>query len=263
MDMNMPVNVPVDDPNADTEWNDILRKHKIIPEKPPSPTPLIEEALTQARQLAHENRLEGKDLGELDELEDDEDEAFLDSYRQKRMAELATIQTASVYNQVYPVQKPEYSSAVTEESKKAWVLVLLTSSSGLNPGSAKLVEVWRELARKWGDIKFCQMRGDLCIEGYPDRNTPTILCYKEGEIRRQIVTLRELGGEQAGLSEVEAMLVQLGAIGHGDARLKVKRDGVEAGARGNEGRGMMDGGRNGNGGGRAVGGDEGDDSDWE
>lgn len=42
---------------------------------------MIEEALTQARELAHENRLEGKDLDELDELEDEEDEAFLDQYR--------------------------------------------------------------------------------------------------------------------------------------------------------------------------------------
>ena len=75
------VQVPVDDPNADTEWNDILRKHKIIPEKPPSPTPVIEEALLDARRLAHENRLEGKDLDELGELEDEEDEEFLALYR--------------------------------------------------------------------------------------------------------------------------------------------------------------------------------------
>jgi hypothetical protein len=61
--------------------NDILRKHGVIPEKPPSPTPMIQEALEEARKLAHENRLEGKDLEELDELEDLEDEDFLDSYR--------------------------------------------------------------------------------------------------------------------------------------------------------------------------------------
>jgi hypothetical protein len=63
------------------ERNDILRKHGVIPEKPPSPTPMIEEALQQARQLAQENRLEGKDLDELAELEDEEDDAFLDFYR--------------------------------------------------------------------------------------------------------------------------------------------------------------------------------------
>jgi hypothetical protein len=61
--------------------NDILRKHGVIPEKPPSPTPMIEEATLQARELAHENRLEGKDLDELDELEDEEDEVFLALYK--------------------------------------------------------------------------------------------------------------------------------------------------------------------------------------
>ena len=61
--------------------NDILRKHKIIPEKPPSPTPMIQQALLEARKQAHENRLENKDLDELKELEDEEDDAFLEKYR--------------------------------------------------------------------------------------------------------------------------------------------------------------------------------------
>jgi hypothetical protein len=64
--------------------NDILRKHGVIPEKPPSPTPMIEEALDEARRLAHENRLEGKDLDELAELEDEEDDDFLEHYRYAR-----------------------------------------------------------------------------------------------------------------------------------------------------------------------------------
>nr|OQO32371.1 hypothetical protein B0A51_00430 [Rachicladosporium sp. CCFEE 5018] len=220
MDMpDMPVNVPVDDPNADTEWNDILRKKGIIPEKPPSPTPMIREALEQARQLAHENRLEGKDLDELDELEDDEDEDFLDSYRQKRMQELSTLQNASVYNQVYPLQKSEWSTEVTEASNKAWVLVLLTSSSGTNDESRLMIELWRSLAKKFGDIKFCQIRGDLCIEGYPDRNCPTVLVYKDGDVKRQIVTLKELRGDSTGIDDVQKMLLELGALKHGDSRL--------------------------------------------
>ena len=61
--------------------NDILRKHGVIPEKPPSPTPMIQEALIEAKKQSHENRLENKNLEELDELEDEEDEEFLDSYR--------------------------------------------------------------------------------------------------------------------------------------------------------------------------------------
>ncbi|TKA26081.1 hypothetical protein B0A49_13450, partial [Cryomyces minteri] len=141
--MDMPVNVPVDDPNADTEWNDILRKHGIIPEKPPSPTPLIEEALTEARRLAHENRLEGKDLDELAELEEEEDDEFLEQYRSKRLAELSSIQSSSIYNQVYPIQKPDYARDVTEASKKSFIFVLLTSSQGTNTESRLLIEIWR------------------------------------------------------------------------------------------------------------------------
>lgn len=61
--------------------NDILRKHGVIPEKPPSPTPIFQEAIQEARKQAHENRLEDKDLDDLHELEDEEDEAFLEKYR--------------------------------------------------------------------------------------------------------------------------------------------------------------------------------------
>jgi len=222
------MNVPVDDPNADTEWNDILRKHGVIPEKPPSPTPMIEEALEQARRLAHENRLEGKDLDELAELEDEEDEDFLNSYRQKRMAELSSVKAAAVYNQVYPLQKAEYSREVTEESNKAFILVLLTSSQGMNVESRVLVEIWRDLSARFGDVKFCQMRGDLCIEGYPDKNTPTILIYRDGDIRRQIVTLRELNGPQTKAKDMEQVLVSVGAVKQNDSRLsKQAEDGGE------------------------------------
>ncbi|KAI4192901.1 MAG: hypothetical protein LQ346_004100 [Caloplaca aetnensis] len=217
--MDKPVNVPIDNPDADTEWNDILRKHGIIPEKPPSPTSLIEEALAEARKQAHDNRLEGKGLDELDELEDEEDAEFLESYRKQRMAELSTISRASVFNQVYPLQKPDYSRDVTDASRKAYVLVHLTASLGTNVESRLLTELWREMARKYGDIKFCEMKGDMCIEGYPDKNTPTILIYHEGDIRRQVITLRELAGSKTGIKDLENLLIEVGALNANDSRL--------------------------------------------
>jgi hypothetical protein len=183
---------------------------------------MIQEALEQARQLAHENRLEGKDLDELDELEDEEDDAFLDIYRQKRFAELSTLQNASVFNQVYPVQKPDYAREVTEASQNAWVFVLLTSSSGTNTESRVMIEIWREAAKKFGDVKFCQMQADLCIEGYPDKNTPTILVYRNGDIKRQLVTLMELNGVRTSMKDLEGLLVGLGAVKVGDSRLRRK-----------------------------------------
>lgn len=116
------------------------------------------------------------------------------------MNELADLNTASIYNQVYPVQKPDYSREVTEASTKSFVLVLLTSSTGTNPESQLMIELWRELAKKFGDMKFCQMQANLCIEGYPDRNTPTVLIYKDGEIKRQLVTLKEMNGVKTNMA---------------------------------------------------------------
>ncbi|KIW22654.1 uncharacterized protein PV07_10931 [Cladophialophora immunda] len=232
--MDMPVNVPVDDPNADTEWNDILRKHGIIPEKEPDPEPIIQEALLEAVKRAHENRLEDKDLDELAALEDEEDEAFLATYRQKRLAEMARLQQRALYGQVFPLQKPDYARDVTEESARAFVLVNLTSSLGTNVESRVLSELWRQAARKYGDVKFCEMRADLCIEGYPEKNTPTILVYKDGDIKRQIVTLAQLNGVRTGLRDLERLLVEVGAVTENDMRLRRKDDDEDENKNGQE-----------------------------
>lgn len=112
------------------------------------------------------------------------------------MEEISLIQQTSIHNQVYALQKPDYGKDVTDASSKYYVLVNLTSSMSNNIESRLLDELWTQLAMKYGDIKFCQMRADMCIEGYPERNTPTILVYKDGDIKKQIVTLRELNGQK-------------------------------------------------------------------
>jgi len=219
--------VPIDDPNADTEWNDILRKHGIIPEKPPSPTPMIQEAIEEARRLAHENRLEGKDLDELDELEDEEDEEFLEIYRQQRMKELSALQKKSIHGSVYPLSKPEYSREVTDASQNGPVFVLLTSSLGTNVESRVLSELWRQAAREYGDIKFCEMRASQAIENYPERNCPTILVYNKGDIVKQVVTLMTMHGVKTNMLDIDNMLVDVGAIPDNDMRVAKRRREVE------------------------------------
>lgn len=206
--------------------NEILRKHGIIPEKPPSPTPMIEEALLEARRLAHENRLEGKDLDELDELEDLEDEEFLEQYRQRRLQELNALQKKSKHGSVYPITKPEYSREVTEASQEGPVFVNLTSSAG-NVESRVLSELWRQAAREYADIKFCEMRASQAIEGYPEKNCPTILVYNKGDIVKQIVTLMTVGGVKMGMAEIDKLLIEVGAIRDNDMRVMKRMRGVE------------------------------------
>lgn len=122
---------------------------------------------------------------------------------------------------------------MTEESAKAFVLVNLTSSLGTNVESRVLTELWRQLAVKFGEIKFGEMRADLCIEGYPERNTPTILVYKDGDIKRQLVTLAQLNGVRTSLNDIERLLINVGAISEDDVRLKRKNseEDLQAGGR--------------------------------
>ena len=200
-----------------------MRKHKIIPEKPPSPSPVIEEVILEARRLAHENRLEGKDLDELDALEDEEDEEFLEKYRQQRVQELQSLTQKSLHGAVYPISKPDYSREVTDASKNGAVLVNLTSSLGTNIESRVLTELWRQAAREFGEIKFCEMRGDQAIEGYPDKNCPTILIYKDGDIVKQIVGLGSLGGARMSMTDLDGLLAEVGAVKGNDMRIQKRR----------------------------------------
>jgi hypothetical protein len=216
-----PINIYSSFPNILLTFsrNDILRKHGVIPEKPPSPTPLIEEAILEGRRLAYENRLEGKDLDELDELEDLEDEDFLEQYRQQRVQELASLTKKAVHGAVYPISKPDYSREVTDASKNGPVLVNLTSGLGTNVESRVLTELWRKAAVEYGEVKFCEIRGDMAIEGYPDRNCPTILVYNQGDIIKQIVTLMTLGGVKIGMVQIDQLLIEIGAIKDNDMRV--------------------------------------------
>jgi hypothetical protein len=131
----------------------------------------------------------------------------------KRIAELSVLQRTSIYNQVYPLQKTDYAKDVTEASAKSFVLVHLASSLGSNIESRLLSEIWRQMANKFGDIKFCEIRADMCIEGYPEKNTPTILIYKDGEIHRQIITLRELNGVRTKIEGKKAISSFFGPLG--------------------------------------------------
>lgn len=72
------------DPNEDTEWNDLLRKKGILPPKPKEVNE--DEVIQLLEETVKERTKEGKhldemELDELDELEDEEEERVLQQYR--------------------------------------------------------------------------------------------------------------------------------------------------------------------------------------
>lgn len=64
----------------------------------------------------------------------------------------------------------------------------------------------------------------MCIEGYPEKNTPTILVYKDTEIKKQLITLRELNGPRTKIEDLEGLLIDIGALKESDVRLKKRSD---------------------------------------
>jgi len=73
------------DPNEDTEWNDALRRHGILPPKPKE-LEVTEEQIASLVDQAIQERLEGKKpedrtLDELEELEDELDDRVFEEFR--------------------------------------------------------------------------------------------------------------------------------------------------------------------------------------
>ncbi len=118
------MNVEVD-PQEDTEWNDILRAHKIIPEKPKDPDDNLEEVLEEARARKHAERLDDLELDEIDELEDNENDEIVQEYKARRIREMRETADRSVFGDLLPLSKAEYMREVTEASQKHWVMVYL------------------------------------------------------------------------------------------------------------------------------------------
>lgn len=210
------MNVEVD-ATEDTEWNDILRAHKIIPEKEKDPDENREELIAEARQLQYESRLDDLELDELDELEDDEDDAVVQEYKARRMKEMQETVQRSVFGSMIPIAKAEYTREVTEASQSHWVFVFLYKD--YLSASKKLRPIMSEFAERYGSIKVCAIVSDQAIKNYPDKAVPTILVYHENNMKEQFVGLKTT----TTLGDIEKIAISLGALGEDDVRRSRKR----------------------------------------
>ncbi|KAH3902811.1 related to Phosducin-like protein 2 [Saccharomycodes ludwigii] len=213
------------DEAEDTEWNDILRAKGIIPEREPSPTQQLEEALEEALKKQHENRLEDKDLSDLEALEDDEDEDFLNFYKQKRIAQLKKMQEKSKFGEVFHINKPEYNDEITLASSKdesLYVLVHLSLTSKLQ--SRLLSNIFEIASKKYPELKFVEISANRAIENYPESNCPTLLIYHKGDVIKNLVTLLELGGNDTRLEDFESLMVKVGCVDEKDPRLLINQE---------------------------------------
>nr|XP_060625746.1 phosducin-like protein 3 [Anolis sagrei ordinatus] len=204
------------DPNADTEWNDILRKKGILPPK---------EKLREQEQAEEEREqqilqqqsvvktYEDMTLEELEENEDEfneEDERAIEMYRQQRLAEWKASQENNKFGQVLEISGQDYVQEITKAGKDIWV-VLHLYKQGI-PLCALINQHLNGLAKKFPEVKFVKAISTTCIPNYPDRNLPTIFIYLEGDIKAQFIGPLVFGGMNLTREELEWKISESGAI---------------------------------------------------
>jgi len=180
-----------------TEWDDALAKHGIIPKKEKQVTQ--DEIDTHIRWIVDEheqnieNKLKGKTLEELDELEDEVDETILEEYRQKRLNELKEKAKGDKFGYIKEIHKSDYLKEVTESSKDQIVILCLYVAS--QEESKIMLKCLDILAQKFKNVKFLKIIGSLCIPDYPDSYCPTVIIYKDGDTVGNIKGLFPFGGK--------------------------------------------------------------------
>lgn len=202
------------DPNEDTEWNDVLRSKGIIPPKNVEAEVTEEQIENMVDSVVKEYTSDAKDpedmgLDELGELEDEMDEKVFLEYRNKRIAEMKASLKASVFGDVIEITGKDYVQEVNNAGEGVWV-VLHLYRQGL-PLCSIINEHIRSLATKFPKTKFVKSLAVLCIPNYPDHNLPTIFVYFNGALKQQIIGPSSFP-QALKADELEWMLSQTGAI---------------------------------------------------
>lgn len=192
------------DPNADTEWNDILRKKGILPPK--------EEPKQEEDEIPEDEgqKYENMTLDELDEFEDEEDERVMEMYRQKRIAEIKALQAKNKFGDVREISAVDYVQEVNKAGDGIWV-VLHLYKQGI-PLCSLINQYLRQLAIKFPHVKFLNSISTTCIPNYPDKNVPTIFVYRDGDLKENWIGPHQFGGMNLKIDELEWRLHKAGIV---------------------------------------------------
>ncbi|KAH9918398.1 thioredoxin-like protein [Epithele typhae] len=202
--------------SEDTEFNEALRKHGILPPLPEAPrTPSPPPPPTLEERYANHSAAQLRELAA--EAPDDETERILELLRRRRLQEARQLEAAR-FGRVYPISREDYTREVTEASAanedgdaqaRGTGVVVFLYKDGI-PYSDHAKTLVNEVARRHPHTKFVSIVGDKCIPNLPDVRLPMLIVYRKGEVLNQLVAW---GADRPRLvEELEAVLILAGAI---------------------------------------------------
>ena len=135
--------------------------------------------------------------------DDEEEEEFMKSYREKRISEMMLMQKEKEKeeknnnfqrNEYMHVSHEQWTKEVTEVSRSHPVLVLLTKEN--SKACYTLERVMEDVARTYrtSRTKFRRAEARDIIPNYPERNVPTLILYRNGDVVENIVGIEQFGG---------------------------------------------------------------------
>ncbi|XP_074656143.1 phosducin-like protein 3 [Tubulanus polymorphus] len=204
------------DPNADTQWNDVLRAKGIIPDK--EQPEITEDDVVKMVEQTIQDKTTGKDYGEmnlneLNENEDDisdEDERMFEEYRRQRILEMKEKLNQCRFGDVREISKSDWVTEVNKAGDGIWVVVHVYSDA--IPLCRLVNNHLSKLAQKFASTKFLKGKADVCIQNYPDKNLPTIFVYRDNEMKKQFIGPLSIGTTKLTVDELEWLLSETGAV---------------------------------------------------
>merc|ERR1711879_162989 len=198
--MGVELTVKNEDPNEDTEWNDILRKKGILPKlEKPKPEDREEEDMTEKK--------ENLDEVNLSDLDDDDE--FIEMYKQQRIKQLQAQLAKNKFGNVIEITGIDYVDQVNKAGDDIWVILHLYRDG------VQLCNIinhhLQSLARKFPASKFIKSVATTCIPNYPDRNLPTLFVYFNGEMKAQIIGPNTFSNNLS-QDQLEWCLKEIGAV---------------------------------------------------
>ena len=169
-----------------SEWEDI---HVKLGNYNPRPYEKPQQEYTEEamEKLENYDPLAKKNLEELDELEDDLDDKFLEEYKKKRLEEIKKISEKPHFGSVYEISRDDYITHVTNAPKESFVVLHLYQDY---LEKCKLMnELMTRMAAKYPLIKFVKIVATRCIENFPDSKLPCLIVYKEGKMTNNITNV--------------------------------------------------------------------------
>ena len=186
-------------PIQTTEWSDIQYKFGNKVGKyadPEMEQKILEQRLKKIVEdtVDNYNANDYKTLEQIDEeLEDAyDDDRELERLRQQRIAEMNATATKSTFGRVRKIEKVDYVAEVTNAGEGIPVVLLL-----MQPGHsdcARLKRSFDECACKYSDTKFLEIMSTECIPGFPEKQLPCVIIYKNGNLVKQLTGLNPWGG---------------------------------------------------------------------